>query len=241
MLKVATYNIRKCVGLDWRRKPERIIGVLAEIAPQIVALQEADRRFGERRGTLPAEELARTAKLRIVELPGSGASHGWHGNTILVGEDVEVRRIERLALPFLEPRGALLADLAIHGQPLRVVGLHLGLRHGSRMAQARAVIEALDQRADDALEIVMGDLNQWRGDRGGAEIISRRLAPAPTSASFHTSRPIAPIDRIFTSPELGVAEHGVHRSPLALRASDHLPVWAKLTLPGRTPPRRAAR
>jgi endonuclease/exonuclease/phosphatase family metal-dependent hydrolase len=41
-LKVATYNIRKCVGTDRRRQPERILAVLAEIDADIVALQEAD-------------------------------------------------------------------------------------------------------------------------------------------------------------------------------------------------------
>ncbi len=46
--RVATYNIRKAIGTDRRRSPERILDVLAELDADVVALQEADRRFGPR-------------------------------------------------------------------------------------------------------------------------------------------------------------------------------------------------
>ena len=48
LLKVASYNIRKAVGLDWRRKPQRVLDVINEIGADVVALQEVDRRFGSR-------------------------------------------------------------------------------------------------------------------------------------------------------------------------------------------------
>ena len=48
MLSVASYNIRKSVGTDWRRQPDRILEVLGEIDADVVALQEVDRRFGRR-------------------------------------------------------------------------------------------------------------------------------------------------------------------------------------------------
>ena len=53
MIKVASYNIRKGIGADRRRNPDRILDVLREVDADIVALQEADRRFGEREGVLP--------------------------------------------------------------------------------------------------------------------------------------------------------------------------------------------
>lgn len=227
MLKVASYNIRKCVGLDWRRDPGRIAAVLAEIGADVVAMQEADRRLGDRPGTLPAAMLAEIG-LRFAELPGSGGSDGWHGNAILVSEDVEVRRARRVALPFLEPRGAVMAELLIRGRTYRVIGAHLGLRPISRVAQARALVDAFDAEADDAYELLMGDLNEWRERRGCVEILSHRLRPAPTRASFHASRPVARLDRIFASTTLRFRRCGVHRSALARVASDHLPIWAEI-------------
>ncbi|MEX2518060.1 MAG: endonuclease/exonuclease/phosphatase family protein [Paracoccaceae bacterium] len=227
MFKVASYNIRKCVGLDWRRDPMRIIAVLAEFDADVIALQEADRRLGARRGTLMAGALAE-AGLRLVGVPGAGESHGWHGNALLISNRVELRSIEPLTLPFLEPRGALMAELVINGCALRVVGAHLGLRPVSRLSQARAIIDALDAATDGAHEVLMGDLNEWRAHRGCAEVFGRRLHAAPTRASFHSSRPIARLDRIFASAGLRFRRCGVHRSALARRASDHLPIWAEI-------------
>jgi endonuclease/exonuclease/phosphatase family metal-dependent hydrolase len=228
MVRVATYNIRKCVGLDWRRRPERVVEVLSEVKPQVVALQEADRRFGDRRGTLPVEHLAGASGLRVVFPADSGGSHGFHGNAILVGGDVEVRKVDRLVLPCLEPRGALVADLHVAGVHMRVVAVHFGLHAASRAAQADTVLAMLKQRQDGAAEVVLGDFNQWRDEGGSIGILSERLKPAPARPSFHTSRPVAPVDRILVGPDLRIAAHGVHVSALARRASDHLPVWADL-------------
>jgi endonuclease/exonuclease/phosphatase family metal-dependent hydrolase len=227
-LRVATYNIRKCVGLDWRRRPDRVVDVLAEFGPTVVALQEADRRFGDRRGTLPVEQLAGAAGLRVAAPSDAGGSHGWHGNAILVSEAVDVAAVERLALPSLEPRGALLAELTLDGVPLRVIGVHFGLHANSRRAQAHAVLAELEKRADGAREIVLGDFNQWRDQGGVLDVLSARLAPTPARPSFHSTRPVAPIDRILIGPDLRLAGHGVHSSTLARLASDHLPVWADL-------------
>ena len=62
MIRIATYNIHKCVGTDRRRDPGRIIEVLAEIDADIVALQEADLRFGDREGLLDLDQLQSRAR-----------------------------------------------------------------------------------------------------------------------------------------------------------------------------------
>ena len=58
MVKVASYNIRKGIGTDRRRRPARVLDVLNEIGADIIALQEADRRFGLRQSALPPELIA---------------------------------------------------------------------------------------------------------------------------------------------------------------------------------------
>ena len=54
-LTLATYNMRKAVGLDRRRDPDRILAVLEEVGADIIALQEADRRTGGRASAVPHE------------------------------------------------------------------------------------------------------------------------------------------------------------------------------------------
>ena len=54
-ITVASYNMRKAIGLDRRRDPHRVLDVLQEIDADIVALQEADQRFGGRGSAVPHE------------------------------------------------------------------------------------------------------------------------------------------------------------------------------------------
>ena len=73
-LRVASYNIRKCIGLDRRRDPERTVAVLNEIDADIITLQEADRRVGARASAIPPELLHRDSRYRAVELGGRSDS-----------------------------------------------------------------------------------------------------------------------------------------------------------------------
>ena len=226
MIRVATYNIRKCVGLDWRRRPDRILRVLAELDADVVALQEADRRFGDRSATLSPRALRAEAGMAPVALPLDGPGMGWRGNALLVREGVEVRAAAAVPLPSLEPRGAVLAELDVRGTPLRVMGVHLGLRQANRRRQAAAILAALAARADAMPEAVLGDFNEWRIEGGSIAFLRRRLRPAPPRMSFHASAPMAPLDRVLVGGGLRVAACGAHRSETARTASDHLPVWA---------------
>ncbi len=128
-LTVATWNIHKGVGADRRRDLDRTATVIGEIAPDTIALQEADTRFGTRRGLLDLTALARDHGLLAVPMPGNDPAHGWHGNVLLVRE-AAIQAVHHIALPGLEPRGALIADLVHNGRPLRVIATHLGLWSG---------------------------------------------------------------------------------------------------------------
>jgi endonuclease/exonuclease/phosphatase family metal-dependent hydrolase len=229
---VATYNIRKSIGLDRRRRPARTIDVLSEIKADIVAVQEADRRLGARRPVLQEDALYEAAGLRIVPIDGSGISHGWHGNALLVSDRVDVHRIAGLELPSLEPRGAVIADVEVAGLHLRVAGAHLGLRRADRHRQARAIVDELSRLADGKAEIVLGDFNEWRRDSACIQIFGERLDGIRHDASFHTAVPVAPLDRVFHCAQLTRRDSGVHRSRTARRASDHLPLWADLDYAG---------
>jgi endonuclease/exonuclease/phosphatase family metal-dependent hydrolase len=82
MLRLASYNIRKAVGTDRRRRPERIIEVLNELDADVVALQEADRRFGAREAAIPPHLLDEHSDLKPVPSQRPRGSLGWHGNAI---------------------------------------------------------------------------------------------------------------------------------------------------------------
>jgi len=230
MLKVASYNIRKSVGLDWKRQPDRILNVIAEIDADIVALQEVDRRFGRRTSSLSVEHINAATDYVPVRFGSRPTSLGWHGNTILVRKGAKVVLHRQIHLPMLEPRGAVMADIEIQGFVVRVIGMHLGLVGLWRTRQATAVLAYLEELEEKLPTVFMGDLNQWSTEGGALAAFAEKhhvVAPGP---SFHASRPMLPLDRIITDLDFLVESAGVHSSPQALRASDHLPVWANLRL-----------
>ncbi len=227
----ASYNIQKGIGTDFRRRPDRTLAVLHEIGADIVVLQEADRRFGARESALPLAAVAAQG-WRCVPFETRPLSIGWHGNAVLVSDRVTILGHATLPIPALEPRGAVLADLSIDGAPLRVVGMHLDLSGLWRRRQARAVLRHLVHHPGDPPVLMMGDLNEWRPSAAAIADFSAVLTPVPTGPSFHARMPMAALDRIFVSGGVRVVGAGVHHSARATVASDHLPVWACLELPG---------
>jgi len=227
-LKVASYNMRKGIGADRRRSPERILDVLREVDADVIALQEADLRFGARTGVIPLRLLEDHSEWKPVPVALRPGSMGWHGNAMLVRKDAEILGCDALHLPALEPRGAITAVVRRGGATMRVVGMHLDLSGLWRRKQAGAILNFLDACPDQHPTVMMGDLNEWTAARGCLRDFARQFAFAGTGPSFHARRPIGRLDRIMVSPELRVVESGVHLSATARQASDHLPVWAVL-------------
>jgi endonuclease/exonuclease/phosphatase family metal-dependent hydrolase len=230
MAVFASYNIHKCVGTDRRFDPDRTAAVIGEIRADVIALQEADRRFGDRAGLLDLRALERDAGLVPVPVTNRHSGHGWHGNLVLVREGL-VRDLRQIALPGLEPRGALVADLDLAVGPVRVVAAHLGLLRHSRLLQVEALLEHAGESSDRPV-VLMGDLNEWRVQRRSA---LRRFTPGfgPLTdgvPSFPSYFPVLALDRVMARPHGIIEDIAAHETPLARLASDHLPMRAVVRL-----------
>jgi len=247
-ITLASYNMHKAVGLDGRRDPHRVLKVLQEIDADIVALQEADKRVGGRGSTVPHElidshgmykpvhlgvrhkrplEKARKHAERLLKV--NTRNIGWHGNAILVKRHIGILDCAALDLPTFEPRGAVMAELLIGDRPLRVVGMHLDLSGVWRRRQMRAILESIAARPQAMPTVLMGDTNEWRTFAGCLKDLEPEFHIVPTGPSFHSRRPVAALDRIIVHKDLNIEAAGVHMSHNARRASDHLPIWARLT------------
>jgi len=248
-ITVASYNMRKAIGLDRRRDPHRVLKVLHELDADVVALQEADKRFGGRGSAVPHElidshshyqpvplgvrhkrplEKARKRAERLLNIDTRNI--GWHGNALLVKRGVGILDCAALQLPTLEPRGAVMAELLLPGgRALRVVGMHLDLSGLWRKRQLRTILEAIAARPQRMPTVLMGDTNEWREAAGCLKGLEPDFQVAPTGPSFHSRHPVAPLDRIIVDKDLRIDAAGVHMSPSARRASDHLPIWARLS------------
>ena len=234
-LVVATYNIHTCVGVDRRYDPARVAAVLRELDADVIALQEVDARH--RAGRHLDQWVYFAEETGLLAIPGENVRdhRGRFGNAILTRWPVLELRLLDLSVPGCEPRGAIDLDLAVGNRVLRVVGTHFGLRGPERVAQTRMVMRALAEhpsssngaRAPDGV-VVLGDLNEWRGRRGGIPALDLGLGRTPAPRTFPSWCPILSLDRIYAGKDIRMVRMQPHRSPLARIASDHLPLRAAL-------------
>jgi endonuclease/exonuclease/phosphatase family metal-dependent hydrolase len=224
---VASYNVHKCVGTDGRFDPERTAQVIREIDADVIALQEADKRFGERDGLLDLSRLEREAGLAPVPVSGRAKAHGWHGNVVLFRRG-SVRGVHRIKLPGLEPRGAVVAEIELEaGGAIRIVAAHFGLLRRSRTRQVSTILDIMNA-GDATPTLLMGDLNEWRlNGRSALSLFETAFGGLPPPVpSFPSRLPLLALDRIIANGNAVVSPITVHDTPLARVASDHLPIKA---------------
>jgi endonuclease/exonuclease/phosphatase family metal-dependent hydrolase len=230
-LRIATYNVHRCRGLDRRTRPGRIIDVLAAIQPDIVALQEV---IG------PG-----TSGMGQAELIGAGLGMGWvmasarelrqhqFGNVVLSRHPIREHAEHDLTWKTCEPRCSQRVgiDLGTPGTLLQVFNVHLGTALLERRYQAARLAGWIHDRRTRPPKIVLGDFNEW--SRGIAEdILARRLQSVDLFPHLKRRRtypgifPVLHLDHIYYEGDIEVRRIELPRTRLSMVASDHLPLVA---------------
>jgi len=217
-LRVLTYNVR---GLKDDRAA--LVGLVRELEPDAVIVQEAPRRFRWRHKCAAlADDFG-----MVVAAGGLPAL----GNLLLVSLRLRVHETWCLRYP-LTPgrhlRGAAFADCSVRGARFILSGSHLATDPVERPAQAARWKQELSRL--DGPVIAAGDLNEGPG--GGAwRTVADGLITAESPATFPATLPRLRLDAIFVTPDVTVEKYDVVDTDRARRASDHLPVVADLLLP----------
>ena len=227
VLRVASWNIHKAVGTDRRRDADRVLAGIAALGADIVALQEVDRRLGDRPSALPRDRIVAVTGLQPLPIGRNAVSLGWHGNALLARPGIHLCGVEHLDLPGHEPRGAVLVDLDTPA-PLRVVAVHLGLLRSARRSQLDAIKAALG-RHPVRPTVILGDFNE-HSRRVGLGRIATSFVILSTQPTFPARRPILPLDRIVHSADLDLVPLSLPRLA-GHQPSDHLPLLAELRWP----------
>ena len=217
-LRVLTYNVH---GLKDDRAA--LTGLVRELEPDAVIVQEAPRRFRWRHKC-----AALADDVGMVVAAGGLPSLG---NLLLVSLRLRVHETWCLRYP-LTPgrhlRGAAFADCSVRGARFTLSGSHLATDPVERPAQAARWKQELSRL--DGPVIAAGDLNEGPG--GGAwRTVADGLITADSPATFPATLPRLRLDAIFVTPDVTVAKYDVIDTDPARRASDHLPVVADLLLP----------
>jgi endonuclease/exonuclease/phosphatase family metal-dependent hydrolase len=238
-LRVVTYNVHKCVGLDRRTRPARIAAVLRELDADVIALQEVVSV------ETPASREAHQARFIAEELGyefriGENRKHkgGAYGNVVLTRLPVAHCHNYDITWRWQERRGALRVDVKVDGaRVVHVFNVHLGTAYIERRHQGRKLVsEAVLRDADlSGPRVVLGDFNEWTHGLA-SRLLSEELQSADVREHLRTRRtypgplPLVHLDHIYHDPALALERLALHRSRLALVASDHLPLAADFRL-----------
>ena len=239
-MKVASYNIHKCRGLDGVTRPDRIIEVIRELGADVVALQEVDRRFSRRSGLLDPSAIERETGMQLLVQSDVSAPPRLARQRAARARRAVILQALAPEAAGREPRGAIVAELDLGEGKFRVIAAHLGLFRLSRVDQVGALMTAF-RDLPPMPTILLGDLNEWRR-RGRSALLGLEptFGVAPSILSFPSRRPLFALDRILGWPGGLITDLAVHDTPLARRASDHLPLTATANLAAAMPAERAA-
>lgn len=239
--RIATYNTHKCRGMDGRIRPSRIAKVLLELDADIIALQEVVSLVGGRKEQNQAQYMAdalgfeyrigETRKLR-------GASYG---NVVLSRFPVKEVEVYDLTASQREERGCIRCDIEVApGKVVHVFNIHLGTGYLERRKQAHMLMSRKVLLAPRLKRprLLLGDFNEWTRGR-----VSKMLQHSFESVDIqlHLNRrktypgvlPIMHLDHMYFDRSLALQEFVLHRSRMALMASDHLPLLADFRIDGK--------
>jgi endonuclease/exonuclease/phosphatase family metal-dependent hydrolase len=228
-ISVATYNVHRWTGMNGRSRPDpaRAGFVISELDADLIALQEVLRPL---RGEDPLERLADALGLHVTFATTRAHKRGVIGNAILSRWPIAGVSMLDLSFSRLEKRAAVAVQLRDTDGELDVVATHLALADRTRHRQVQSLLE--HPRLQETPTILLGDMNAWRKCKAtralDEELKSHHNAEWP--ASFPAASPVLALDRIYANGVriVGLEAHG---SRAARRASDHLPVIARVELP----------
>lgn len=218
---IMTWNLHAGLGMDGVRDMGRIAQVIVREKPDLVALQEIDRKTRRSGGVDQLEELEKQTGMKSTWCKTIDHQGGEYGIALLSREaPLKTRRIE---LPVGgEPRCLLLADFPRY----RIGVTHLPLREADRLAALPVLRAALD---DDMPLFLAGDFNA----RPESEFIQKFRLPFAIVSAFDKTYPADEpdhcIDYVAVSRRHRARfEHVEHRVVPEAVFSDHRPVVVTL-------------
>lgn len=230
-LRVATYNIHRCRGLDGRTSPTRIAEVIRRIAPDIIALQEVVGAGPHTAGH--AEELGAQLGMGWVMAPTRHLRRALFGNVVLSHLPIVHHAQYDLSWKTCEPRCCQRVDIAVGTHTLHLYNVHLGTALLERRYQAGRLSAIVHDHRIGVPKIVLGDFNEWM--KGLAtQTLTERLQSIDLRAHLRRRRtypgvfPVLHLDHIYYEGQVEVVKLELPRTRLSLIASDHLPLVAEL-------------
>lgn len=234
-IRIVTYNIHKCVGIDRKFSPERIAEVLQEIEADVIALQEVVCHHNTYKREHQAEFIAEELGMEFYLGENRKIKEGLYGNAVLTKMPVKHSENFDISIHGRERRGCLHTEIELNEhQKLNFFNLHLGTSFFERRKQVHRLFnnEVLDSKKFSGKRIIAGDFNEWtRGlttqiFKANFQTVDAKLHLG-TTRTFPGILPLFHLDHIYFDRKFKLVEASLHRTPTSLLASDHLPIVAE--------------
>lgn len=238
-IRMVTYNVHGCVGMDGQLSPERIARVISQSGANIICLQELDvcrHRSGKRdQARVIAECLAMNHEFH----PAWHLEEEQFGNAILTRFPMRV--VEAKGLHHHKSdrsrRSALWVEINIDlVNSLQVINSHISIYPQEQLIQARQLLEEWVQPASLLGPVILcGDFNA-RPNSKTHQVFDKQmrdveyLSAEPAKSTYFSPYPLTRVDHIFITEELLPKNVQVLNSRIAKVASDHLPLVTDLEL-----------
>ena len=243
-LRVMTYNVHSCIGMDGRCSPERIARVIAQYDPDVVCLQELDVRRVRTGGIDQAHQIAHHLEMLFHFHPSIELAEEKYGDAILSRHHIEL--VKAAGLPGLhmenekfEPRGALWVRVTVNGRTFNVLNTHLSLNRRERIMATEALLgpDWLGHPdCNHGLRILAGDFNAHPRSP-----VCRKIARIMRDCqvgrdgyrprnTFSGRMPLARIDHVFVDKAAELLHVEVPSTKWTRVASDHLPLIVDLAV-----------
>ena len=241
-LRVATYNVRGCRGMDGVRSEERIAEVIATLDVDVIGLQELDLNRGRSAGIDQAGVIAERLGWHRFFHPAMVMADGHYGDAILSRYPMSLRQAKLLPSVTTrlcpESRAALWAEIDMPGGVVHIINTHLGLGRRERLMQAELLAgpEWLESTNESQPLVLMGDFNTLPGSAVFRVLtrelrdVRKLLTPYPRLRTFPTRYPLLAVDHVFVNDRVEVLSADVVRNPQTRIASDHFPLVADLRI-----------
>lgn len=228
LLRVLSWNIHGGVGRDGRYDLARIVALVQDHDPDIIAFQEVDSR-GRSENAAPLSILKEALGEHAAEARTISAPDGHYGHAVISRFPLYGTSVCDLSFRTREPRCAISAHIETSWGPLRLVTTHLGLSVWERRTQS-AVLADLARQEEHLPCIVMGDFNDWFSF-GWVRRRLREVLPVRTmERTFPASWPLLRLDRIYCGGRAAIVKSWTDAR--ADGVSDHLPIVADISLAG---------
>jgi endonuclease/exonuclease/phosphatase family metal-dependent hydrolase len=232
-IRIVTYNIHRCQGMDRRTRPQRIAEVLTDIEADIVALQEV---LGPGpNGGGQAETIGAALGMGWVMAAARHLRGHQFGNVVLSRFPITNHLQHNLSWKTCEPRCLQRVDINVHGQMLHLYNVHLGTALLERRYQAERLAGIVSDKHVGGAKLVVGDFNEWT--RGlTTELLSSRLRSVDLRDylkrrfTYPGLFPILHLDHIYYAGHLEITNIELPRTRRSLVASDHLPLVADIRI-----------